>query len=81
LTINAQHPQAESVQHPFFSPSNRWSARPNPNPSSSTSPSFNPQMANQDQALQVNLILFKHIRYYLSRIHSWIYLSAPFPSL
>jgi hypothetical protein len=25
LTINAQRPQAESVQHPFFPPSNRWS--------------------------------------------------------
>jgi hypothetical protein len=36
LTINAQHPQAESVQHPFFPPSNCWSFRSNPNPSSST---------------------------------------------
>jgi hypothetical protein len=36
LTINAQHPQDESVQHPFFPPSNRWSFRPDPNPSSST---------------------------------------------
>jgi hypothetical protein len=79
-TINTRHPQAESVQHPFFSPSNRWSARPDPNPSSSTSPSLNPQMANHDQALQVNLILFKRIRYYLSRIQSWIYRSAPFRS-
>jgi hypothetical protein len=35
LTINAQHLQAESVQHPFFPPSNRWSFRPDPNPSSS----------------------------------------------
>jgi hypothetical protein len=56
LTINTQHPQAESVQHPFFSPSNRWSAHLDPNPSSPISPSFNLQMANQDQALQVNLI-------------------------
>jgi hypothetical protein len=56
LTINTRHPQAESVQHPFFSPSNRWSARLDPNPSSLISPSFNLQMANQDQALQVNLI-------------------------
>jgi hypothetical protein len=36
LTINAQRPQAESVQHPFFPPSNRWSLRPDPNPSSSS---------------------------------------------
>jgi hypothetical protein len=35
LTINTQRPQAESVQHPFFPPSNRWSLRPDPNPSSS----------------------------------------------
>jgi hypothetical protein len=36
LTINAQRPQAESVQHPFFPPSNRWSFHSDPNPSSST---------------------------------------------
>jgi hypothetical protein len=36
LTINTQRPQAKSVQHPFFLPSNRWSLRPDPNPSSST---------------------------------------------
>jgi hypothetical protein len=36
LTINTQRLQAESVQHPFFPPSNHWSFRPNPNPSSST---------------------------------------------
>jgi hypothetical protein len=36
LTINAQRPYAESVQHPFFPPSNHWSLRPDPNPSSST---------------------------------------------
>jgi hypothetical protein len=36
LTINTQRPQAESVQHPFFPSSNRWSLRPDPNPSSST---------------------------------------------
>jgi hypothetical protein len=36
LTIIAQRPQAESVQHPFFPPSNRWGLRPDPNPSSST---------------------------------------------
>jgi hypothetical protein len=36
LTINAQRLQAESVQHPFFPSSNRWSFRPDPNPSSST---------------------------------------------
>jgi hypothetical protein len=35
LTINAQRLQAESIQHPFFSPSNRWSFRPDPNPKSS----------------------------------------------
>jgi hypothetical protein len=35
LTINAQHLQAESVQHPVFPPSNRWSFLPDPNPSSS----------------------------------------------
>jgi hypothetical protein len=35
LIINAQRLQAESVQHPFFPPSNRWSFRPDPNPSSS----------------------------------------------
>jgi hypothetical protein len=35
LTINAQRPQAESVQHPFFPP-NQWSFRSDPNPSSST---------------------------------------------
>jgi hypothetical protein len=33
LTINAQHLQAESVQHPFFPPSNCWSFRPDPIPS------------------------------------------------
>jgi hypothetical protein len=31
LTINAQCLQAESGQHPFFPPSNRWSFRPDPN--------------------------------------------------
>jgi hypothetical protein len=36
LTINAHRSQAESVQHPFFPPSNRWSFHPDPNPSSST---------------------------------------------
>jgi hypothetical protein len=36
LTINAQRPQAESVQHPFFPPSNRWNFRSDPNPCSST---------------------------------------------
>jgi hypothetical protein len=36
LTINTQHPQDESVQHPFFPPSNCWSLCPDPNPSSST---------------------------------------------
>jgi hypothetical protein len=36
LTINAQHPQAKSVQHLFFPPSKRWSFRSDPNPSSST---------------------------------------------
>jgi hypothetical protein len=70
LTINTRHPQAKSVQHPFFPPSNCWSLRLDPNPSSSIFSSFNLQMANQDQALQVNLILLKHIRYYLSRIPS-----------
>jgi hypothetical protein len=35
LTINAQRLQAESVQHPFFPPSNCWSFHPGPNPSSS----------------------------------------------
>jgi hypothetical protein len=74
LTINAQRPQAESVQHPFFPPSNCWSLRPDPNPTSSTFSSFNPQMANQDQALQVNLILLKLIRYYLSWILSQFFL-------
>jgi hypothetical protein len=43
LTINAQRPQAESVQHPFFPPLNRWSFRPDPNPSSST---FQAQSSN-----------------------------------
>jgi hypothetical protein len=38
LTINAQRPQAESVQHPFFPPSNRWRFRSDPTPSSSTFP-------------------------------------------
>jgi hypothetical protein len=36
LTINTQRPQAKSVQHPFFPPSNRWNLRSDPNPSSST---------------------------------------------
>jgi hypothetical protein len=36
LTINTQRPQAKYVQHPFFPPPNRWSLRPDPNPSSST---------------------------------------------
>jgi hypothetical protein len=35
LTIHAQSLQAESVQHSFFPPSNRWSFYPDPNPSSS----------------------------------------------
>jgi hypothetical protein len=35
LTINAQRLQTESVQHPFFDPSNHWSFHPDPNPSSS----------------------------------------------
>jgi hypothetical protein len=35
LTINAQRLQDESIQHLFFLPSNRWSFRPDPNPSSS----------------------------------------------
>jgi hypothetical protein len=35
LTINAQRLQAESVQHPFFPPTNCWSLRSDPNPSSS----------------------------------------------
>jgi hypothetical protein len=78
LTINTRCPQAESGQHPFFPPSNRWSLRLDPNPSSSTFPSFNLQMANQDQALQVNPIPLKHIRYYLSRIPSWIFPFPPF---
>jgi hypothetical protein len=76
LTLNAQRPQAESVQHLFFPPSNYGSLHPDPNPSSSTFSSFNPQMANQDQALQVNLILLKLIRYYLSRILSQIFLPS-----
>jgi hypothetical protein len=67
LTINAQRLQAESVQHPFFPPSNRWSFRPDRFINLS---SFNLQMANQDQALQVNLILLRLIRYYLSQISS-----------
>jgi hypothetical protein len=36
LTINTQRPQAKSIQHPFSPPSNRWSLRPDPIPSSST---------------------------------------------
>jgi hypothetical protein len=36
LTINAQRPQVEFVQHPFFPPSNHWSFCSYPNPSSST---------------------------------------------
>jgi hypothetical protein len=36
LTINTQCPLAEYVQHLFFPPSNRWSLRPDPNPSSPT---------------------------------------------
>jgi hypothetical protein len=36
LTINTQRPQAESIQHSFFPPSNRWRLHPDPNPSSST---------------------------------------------
>jgi hypothetical protein len=35
LTINAQRLHAESVQHPFFPPVNRWGFRSDPNPSSS----------------------------------------------
>jgi hypothetical protein len=70
LTINAQRPQDEFVQHLFFHPSNRWSLCPDPNPSSSTFSSFNPQIANQDQAPQVNIILLRLIRYHFSRISS-----------
>jgi hypothetical protein len=68
LTTNTRHPKAESVQHPFFSPSNRWSLRLDPNSSRSTSSSFNPVMANQDQALHLNPIPFKNIWYYLPQI-------------
>jgi hypothetical protein len=78
LTINTRHPQAKYFQHPFFPPSNRWSLRLDPNPSSSIFPSFNLQMVNPEQALQVNLILLKHIRYYISRIPSQIFLSPSF---
>jgi hypothetical protein len=70
LTINAHRSQAESVQHPFFPPSNRWSFHPDPNPSSSTFQASILQMADQDQALQVNLIFLRLIRYYFSRISS-----------
>jgi hypothetical protein len=77
LTINSQHPQAESVQQLFFPPSNRWSLHPDPNPSSSTFQA-SIQMVNQDQALQVNLILLKLIRYYFSRIPSQIFLLPSF---
>jgi hypothetical protein len=62
LTINAQCPQAESVQHLFFPPSNRWSFRSDPNPSSST--------------FQAPIFKWwtKTIRYYLPQILSQIFL-------
>jgi hypothetical protein len=71
LTINAQRLQAESVQHPFFPLLNRRSFRPDPNPSSSIL-----QMANQDKALQVNLILLSPIRYYFFEFHLIFFLLA-----
>jgi hypothetical protein len=82
LTINTRHPQAELAQHPFFSPPNSWSAHPDPNPSSSISQDSNLQMADQDQALMVNLIFSKCNQYYLLRIsilsfHPLLFLIGP----
>jgi hypothetical protein len=66
LTINAQHFQAKSVQHPFFPP-------PTVGIFAQIQTLFHQplelksSMADQDQTLQVNLILLRLIRYYLFR--------------
>jgi hypothetical protein len=63
LTTNARRRQVKSVQHHFFPPVIRWSLRSDPNPRSSIF-KLKPSMA--DQAIQVNFIPLRFIRYYLS---------------
>jgi hypothetical protein len=62
LTINAQRLRAKSVQHPFLLLAICWSLRSDPNPRSSISKLKSP-MADQNQAVQVNLVPFRSIRY------------------
>jgi hypothetical protein len=61
LTINAKRPQAKSVQHLFFPPSNCWSFRPDPKPSSSTF---------QASSFKWRTKILRLIRYYFSQISS-----------
>jgi hypothetical protein len=61
LTINAQRLRAKSVQHPFLLLAICWSLRSDPNPWSSIS-KLKSSMADQNQAVQVNLIPFRSIR-------------------
>jgi hypothetical protein len=68
LAINAQRLQAESVQHPFFPLSNRWSFRPDPNPSSSI-PQAQILKWRTKTRLFINLILLRPIRYYFFKFH------------
>jgi hypothetical protein len=69
LTINAQRPQAESVQHPFFPPSNRWSFCPDPNPIHQP---FKPQSSNgEPRPSSSSKSYFPQAHwYYFSRISS-----------
>jgi hypothetical protein len=69
LTINAQRLRAKSVQHPFSPLAICWSLRSDPNPKSSI-PKLKSSMADQDQALQVNRIPLRSIRYYFFRFPS-----------
>jgi hypothetical protein len=63
LTINTQRLWAKSVSHPFLPLAIRWSLRSDPNPRSSIL-KLKPSMADQNQAVQVNLIPLRSIRYY-----------------
>jgi hypothetical protein len=68
LTINAQRLRAKSVQHSFLLLAICWSLRSDPNPRSPTS-KLKPSMADQNQAVQVNLTPLRSIRYYLFDPH------------
>jgi hypothetical protein len=62
LTAIARRLQVKSVQH-HFPPVIRWSLRPDPNPTFKLKPSM------ADQAIQVNFISLRFIRYYLFDSH------------